>query len=113
MKSCDAQKLYSAVPLPQAQNWNRVQTMMAWLHQNSIRNHADIEFLTNEVLRVEDVLIKKAREQQEMSAGEHGHWRGSVPSLRLIVCLTQDNVKCMFLTQANSRLQQELDAVYP
>jgi hypothetical protein len=69
-------ELYNTVPLPRARNWNRVQTM-EWLQQNPIRDHADIEFLTNEVLRVEDVLIRKAREQQEMNAGGRGHWRGS------------------------------------
>jgi hypothetical protein len=50
---------------------------MEWLQKNPIRDHADIEFLTNEMLRVEDVLIRKARGQQEMNAGGRGHWRGS------------------------------------
>lgn len=104
-------ELYNTVPVPRARNWSRVQTM-EWLQQNPICDHADIEFLTNEVLRVEDVLIRKAREQQETNAGGggRGHWRGSVPYLRLIMCLTQDNVKCLFLTRANSRSRQELDA---
>ena len=69
-------ELYNTVPLPRARNWNRVQTM-EWLQKNPIRDHADIEFLTNEMLRVEDVLIRKARGQQEMNAGGRGHWRGS------------------------------------
>jgi hypothetical protein len=83
---------------------------MEWLQQNPLCNHADIEFLTNEVLQVEDVLIRKASEQQQTSTKGCGHWRGSVPYLRLIMCLTQDNVKCLFLTRANSRSRQELDA---
>ncbi len=30
-------------------------------------------------------------------------WRGGVPYLRIIMCLTQDNVKSLFLTRANMR----------
>jgi hypothetical protein len=108
--------LLSIVPIPRPKHWTRVLTM-EWLQENPIRHKADIEFLTNEVLRVEEVLLRKAREEQEMQSafsggggGGRGHWRGSVPYLRLIMCLTQDNVKCLFLTRANSRSRQELDA---
>ena len=108
MKSCNVQR---ATLLS-----NRVLTM-EWLQENPIRHEADIEFLTNEVLRVEEVLIWKAREEQEMQSafggdggGERGHWQGSVPYLCFIMCLTQDNVKFLFLTRANSRSRQKLDA---
>jgi hypothetical protein len=106
--------LLNTVPIPRPRNWNRVQKM-EWLQENPICHEGDIEFLTNEVLRVEGVLIRKAREQLEMQSafgggGGRGHWRGSVPYLRLIMCLTQDNVKLLFLTRANSRSRQELDA---
>ncbi len=57
------------------------------------------------------VLLKKG----EMSAGGDcggggRNWQGSVPNLWVIMCLTQDNVKGLFLARANTRLRQELDA---
>ena len=124
--------LFNIRPIPRPSNWNKVQKM-EWLQRNPIRDGGDIEFLSDieflrkEVLRLEDVLTQKAREQQEMQsalvvggggnagsaggcAGGRGHWRGAVPDLRIIMSLTQDNVKCLFLTRANSQSRQELDA---
>jgi hypothetical protein len=37
-------------------------------------------------------------------------WRGLVPYLRLILCLTQDSVKSLYLTRADARSCQQLDA---
>jgi hypothetical protein len=101
-------------PLPRPSNWNRLQTM-EWLERNPFTTDADVEFLTNEVLRLRNVLLRKAREQdeqQQASAGRggRGHWRGCVPYLRIIMCLTRDDVKCLFLTRANTRSRAELDA---
>ncbi|KAI2512413.1 hypothetical protein MHU86_2075 [Fragilaria crotonensis] len=39
-----------------------------------------------------------------------GRWRGSVPYLRVMMCLTQDQVKALFLTSADVQTRQELDA---
>lgn len=104
-------KLFSIAPEPRPSNWSRVQ-ILEWLERNPIQNAADIEFLTNEVLRLRDLLIR-ARQQQEGTASGGGggrNWRGSVPYLRVIMCLTQDNVKALFLARANTRSRQELDA---
>jgi hypothetical protein len=116
--------LFNITPIPRPSNWNKVQKM-EWLQQNPVRDRGNIEFLTNEVLRLEEVLTRKVREQQELQSvvgaggqnststsagGGRGHWRGSVPYLCIIMSLTQDNVKCLFLTGANSRSRQELDA---
>ncbi len=116
--------LFNISPIPRPSNWNKVQKM-EWLERNPIRDGGDIEFLRNKVFCLEDSLTRKAREQQEMQsalvvggggnagsaggcAGGRGHWRGAVPYLRIIMSLTQGNVKCLFVTQANSRLRQEL-----
>jgi hypothetical protein len=115
--------LFSITPVPRPNNWTRVQTM-EWLEQNPIRNVSDVDFLTNEVLRLQDLLVRRAQEQEEHnyrlvsgntsrsggSSGGRAHWRGCIPYLRIIMCLTQDNVKCLFLTRANSRSRQQLDA---
>jgi hypothetical protein len=105
MKSCDAQNYTKLCPYLERETGTEFRQ---WSGFSKIP--FAIMLILNEVLRVEDVLIRKAREQQETSTGGRGHWRGSVPSLCLIMCLTQDNVKCLFLTQANSRSRQELDA---
>lgn len=114
--------LFEIVPVPRPSNWTRLQTS-EWLHRNPVRDEKDIEFLTMEVLRLRNVLERRTEEQQQQvltnapagvqrgtSSGGRGHWRGSVPYLRIIMCLTQDNVKCLFLTRANSRSRQQLDA---
>jgi hypothetical protein len=106
---------FNIVPAPRPSNWTRVH-ILEWLERNPVCNNADIEFLTYEVSRLEGVLIR-AQQQQELggdsvrSGGGGGRsWRGSVPYLRMIMSLTQDNVKCLFLTRANARSRQELDA---
>jgi hypothetical protein len=118
--------LFNISPIPRPSNWNKVQKM-EWLQRNPIRDRGNIEFLRNKVFRLEDVLTRKAREQQEMQsalvvggggiagsaggcAGGRGHWQGALPYLRIIMSLTQDNVTCLFLTRANSRSREELDA---
>jgi hypothetical protein len=48
--------------------------------------------------------------QQEEEVRQGGQWRGLVPYMRLIMCLTQDDVKSAFLRRADARTRQELDA---
>jgi hypothetical protein len=100
---------------------------MDWLERNPVRDKVDVQFLTNEVLRFGAVLVRRTQEHEEqlsllpgdgpgntMSVGGsvvgRGHWRGCVPYLRIIMCLTQDSVNCRFLTRTDSRSRQELDA---
>lgn len=93
-------------------NWTRIQKM-EWLEHNPIREAADIEFLTNEVMRLRELLIRAQRQQgiDSGTAGQGGrNWRGIVPYLCVIMCLTQDNVKRLFLARADTRSRQELDA---
>ena len=108
--------LFSIMPVPRPSSWTRAQTM-EWLERNTIRDVTDIDFLTNKKLRLQDLLIRRAQEQEEHchrwvngktsrgsggSSGGRGHWRGCIPYLCIIMCLTQDNVKCLFLTRADS-----------
>jgi hypothetical protein len=109
-------------PLPRPTNWNRVRTI-EWLERYPITCGDDIRFLTGEVLRVRDTLLRKQQEElqeREQHLGfldggnsattRGGHWRGCVPYLRIILCLTQDAVKRLFLARADARSQAELDA---
>lgn len=107
--------LFNVFPLPRPSNWTR-QLCIDWLQQNPVRNEADIEFLTKEVARVRDILVRAQQQEQEgellpstVSTGGGRSWRGVVPYLRVIMCLTQDHVKSLFLTRANVLTRQELD----
>jgi hypothetical protein len=106
--------LYSICPVPRPSNWKRAQ-IMEWLEENPVVDAKCIEFLTNEVFRLR-VVLETAQQQQiaaassEAGGGRGQNWRGSVPYLRIIMCLTQDRVKALFLTRAIMRTRQELDA---
>lgn len=104
-------ELFNIVPAPRPSNWTRIQ-IMEWLEHNPIRETADIEFLTNEVMRLRELLVRAQRQQGIDGGGGRGgrNWRGIVPYLRVIMCLTQDNVKRLFLARADTRSRQELDA---
>ena len=64
------------------------------------------------------MLKRRVQEQQALvsvgggngTSGGRGHWQGCVPYLCVIICLTQDSVKCLFLMRANSQLRQQSDA---
>jgi hypothetical protein len=114
-------KLFKISPALRPSNWTRLQTI-EWLQQNPVRDNVDIDFLTKEVARVRNVLVR-AQQQQETNelsvaitrtippsniGGQS--LRGNVPYLRVIMCLTQDRVKSLFLTRANIPTRQELDA---
>lgn len=111
--------LFNITPIPRPSNWTRQQTI-EWLEQNPVCDNVEIEFLTNEVARLRDVLVR-AQQHQETSdlaatstntppTNIGGRWRGTVPYLRVIMCFTQDQVKALFLTRADAQTRQELDA---
>jgi hypothetical protein len=117
-------KLFHIVPLPRPSNWTRERTL-EWLDRNPVRDEVDIEFLRNEVVRLRNVLERTRRNEQDVSfgvggnsngsvggtaGGRRGNWRGCVPYLRVIMRLTQDNVKSLFLTRADGMSRQQLDA---
>lgn len=116
-------ELFCIVPPPRPRNWTRPQ-IMEWLAGNPISNEADVAFLRNEVHRVRGVWERKLQQrlvpmQDESSlvvAASGGrsrsggsYWRPNLPFLRVIMCLTQDNVKSLFLTRANALSRQQLD----
>ena len=68
-----------------------------------------------------DVLVRAqqqretSRELEEISGVPPSNiggrsWRGNIPNLRVIMRLTQDRVKSLFLTRADILTQKELDA---
>ena len=106
--------LFNVTPIPRPSNWRRGQ-MLEWLEQNPVHDNSDIQFLTNEVLRLQEVLMRAQQQDFGTTSGDDSGrggraWRGLVPYLRVIMCLTQDNVKCLYLTRANTRSRQELDS---
>ncbi|KAI2491806.1 hypothetical protein MHU86_22745 [Fragilaria crotonensis] len=102
-------KLYNVLPVPRPSNWKRPQ-IIEWLEQNPIRGNNCIEFLVSEVAKLKDILVRIQQQQTDLSAGAGGaKWRGTVPYLRVIMCLTDDQVKRLFLNRANVRTRHELD----
>ncbi|KAI2489342.1 hypothetical protein MHU86_25255 [Fragilaria crotonensis] len=65
----------------------------------------------NEVQRVKAIILNAQREQAEEEARQTGgQWRGSIPYMRLIMCLTEDDIKAAFLRRADTRTRHQLDA---
>lgn len=107
--------------LPRPANWTRMQ-MMEWLDSNPVSEACDVDFLTAEVLRLHEVYHRMQSERQQLelcadattvSGGRGagaGPWRGNVPYMRIIMCLTEDDVKSLFLARANTLSRAELDA---
>jgi hypothetical protein len=106
-------------PTPQPLNWPRAQKL-EWLETNPVEDSIDISFLRGEVSRIKGILERSLEEERQqlevvglggigVSSGR-GNWRGSVPYLRLILCLTQDDIKFAFLRRADAQSRQELDA---
>ena len=108
---------YNIQPIPRPRNWTR-QQIMEWLEQNPIREPTDIAFLNKEVHRVCEVLRRTQLAEEgnnplhEAPNGSVSRrsWRGPIPYLRIIMCLTYDNVKSLFLNRANARTRHEIDA---
>jgi hypothetical protein len=113
-KSVSRNSMSATLPMPA--NWTKSQ-LFEWLERNPVSEAADVEFLTTEVLRVREVynamLEEKARLIRTDASNERvggGAWRGNVPYMRIIMCLTEDDVKALFLARANGLSRSELDA---
>ena len=89
-------------PVPRSRNWNKGQRIEHYLERYPIVVTADIEFLKNEMMWLTDVWNRQVTEASSGGGGRGGNRRGAVPYLRMIMCLTEDNVKSLFLTRADS-----------
>jgi hypothetical protein len=102
--------LYNVLPVPRPGNWKRPQ-IIHWLEQNPVHEKSCIEFLVSEVAKLKDILVRLQQQETDLSTtgGGGAKWRGTVPYLRVIMCLTDDQVKRLFLNRANVRTRYELD----
>jgi hypothetical protein len=105
-------------PTPRPLNWPKAQKL-EWLETNPVEDSIDISFLRGEVSRIKGILERSLEEEQQqlelvglggIGVSRGGNWRGSVPYLRLILCLTQDDIKFAFLRRADAQSRRELDA---
>ena len=103
---------------PRPLNWPKAQKL-EWLETNPVEDSIDISFLRGKVSRIKGILERSLEEEQQqlelvglggIGVSRGGNWRGSVPYLRLILCLTQDDIKFAFLRRADAQSRQELDA---
>jgi hypothetical protein len=75
----------------------------------------DISFLVTESNRFKATIVDAVTEQQNgasvngPSGPSGGSWRGSVPYLRLILCLLEDDIKEKYLRRGDTMSRQELD----
>jgi hypothetical protein len=113
-------RLLDIHPTPRLLNWPKSQKI-DWLEANPVKDNIDISFLRGEVSRLKEILKRSlADEQQQLElvglggigVSRGGNWRGSVPYLRVVLCLTQDDIKHAFLRRADAQSRQELDARY-
>jgi hypothetical protein len=114
--------LFNISPIlrPSTSCWTRQQTI-EWLQQNPVNDNVEIDFLSNEIARLRNVLVRAQQHQESCDklaatstntppTNVGGCWRGSLPYLCVIMCFTQDQGKVLFLTRANAQTRQELDA---
>ena len=66
-------ELYNITPVPRPRSWTRAQSM-EWLQQNPVRGGADVEFLTNTVLRLYIVLERQITDIVP-TTGVGGSWQ--------------------------------------
>jgi hypothetical protein len=103
--------LYNVLPVPRPSNWKRPQ-IIHWLEQNPKREMSCIEFLGSDVAKLKDILVRLRQQETDFSTAGGGgaKWQGAVPYLCVIImCLTDDQVKRLFLKRANVRTRYELD----
>ena len=100
--------LYNIQPRPRPMNCKRPR-IVQWLHENPVRESDCKSFLFAEVEKLRNILLRLQVQATESAPTGTSKWRGNVPYLRVIMCLTDDHVKHLFLNRANARTRQELD----
>ena len=91
-------------------NWSLAKCVQ-WLQVHPVVDQEEISFLKNEVRRVKEIVLNAQQERRDEEARQAGgQWRGPVPYLRLMLCLTEDAIKAAFLRRADARSRLELDA---
>ena len=101
--------LYDILPRPRPTNWKRPR-IMEWLESNPVREDDCKAFIAAEVGRLRVTLERLQQQACESAPAGAGKWQGNVPYLRVILCLTDDDVKQLFLRRADAMSRQELDA---
>jgi hypothetical protein len=100
--------------IPRCSNW-RAKKCNEWLTNNPILHEDDISFLVTESNRFKATIVDAVTEQQNgpsvngTSGTSGGSWRGSVPYLRLILCLLENDIKEKYLRRGDTMSRQELD----
>jgi hypothetical protein len=92
-------------------NWNLAKCVQ-WLQVHPVVDRQDKLFLKNEVHRLKGIILNAQQEQRDEEARQAGgQWRGRIPYIRLMLCLTEeDAIKSAFLRRADARTRLELDA---
>jgi hypothetical protein len=100
--------LFNIVPRPRANNWKRPR-IMQWLYDNPVRESDCKAFLVAEVTKLRDTLDRMNKQAAESAEIGTANWRRSIPHLHVSMCLTDDNVKRLYINRANAKTRQEVD----
>jgi hypothetical protein len=91
---------------PRSKNWNAAKCT-EWLVDNPIKDPTDVSFIKKEVDRFKMSIVAAVDDEENQASGQ---WRGAVPYLRLILCLTEDDIKPKFIRRGEALSRTELDA---
>ena len=91
-------------------NWS-LPKCIEWLQENPASDQEDIRFQKYEVQRVKEIILNAQQERQHNEARQTGgQRRGHIPYMRLIMCLTDDDIKAVYPRRADCRTCRKLDA---
>jgi hypothetical protein len=88
---------------PRAANWPMAK-ITDWLMKNPITLDVDQQFLRQEINKFRTVIAAAEQSTSEKN------WRGAVPYLRIIMLLTEDDIKEEFIKHGMNKTRLELDA---
>ena len=93
-------------PTQKPANWT-LERCKKFLMDNPLNNPHDVPFLSGEVSKLKVLLCAANQEQEDSSTS---NWRGNLPYMRLVMCMTEDNVKVALRRSTNVMSRRELDA---
>ena len=91
--------------MPKSSNWHK-EMSHAWLVKRPLTDPEDVLFLTREIAKLRNIVLL-VEEEADVQAGK---WRGSLPYMRLIMCLIQDDIKVAYCKSGDDMMRQALDA---
>jgi hypothetical protein len=88
-------------------NWNLAKCVQ-WLQVHPVVDQQDISFLKNEVHQLKGIILNAQQEQRDKEARQAGgQWRGRIPYMRLMLCLTEEDAIKAAVNDYRNRISQK------